>query len=309
MARPGRRVSDSLYTTAVLNTWPLPKRLVVRRVAIGLMVAGVLITVGIVFLGPGWSRPWMFASSLVVAMGGWLVLVVPGKSSRAPRRVQRPLLLFAGIFFTFATIGPLLMFVIQAQTPPPVTGLVAAVIAGIIACGWASAFTFRAWWAIPATIAFQIFAPQLIFRTLDGWGIFQNFGDLSEQGRRGSLALQAVLCLVIGYILVVRFIRISESEQARGRAELDMARQIHGSLVPDVELETPHVVVFGRSMASSEMGGDLIDVVRNGDRTDIFLADVSGHGVRAGARDGNDQVGHPHASADLRINRRAAARS
>ncbi|MGH7133120.1 MAG: PP2C family protein-serine/threonine phosphatase, partial [Phycisphaerales bacterium] len=40
--------------------------------------------------------------------------------------------------------------------------------------------------------------------------------------------------------------------------------------------------VVGRSAASSEMGGDLIDLVATPDRLDVYLADVSGHGVKAG---------------------------
>ncbi len=266
----------------MLSDWPLQTRLLIRRVGTGLIAVGAILTMGVMFLGPGWSRPWILAGALLVAGGGLLSLAVPGYPATLRRRVERPILLMAGVFFTFATIGPLMMMVFLPGTSSPISGLVAAAIAGIIACGWASAFNFRAWWLVPLTICFQIFAPPPIFRAFDSWGLLQNFGALNEQLRRGSLALEAVLCVVIGYILIVRFIRVSEAEQARARAELDMARQIHGALVPDVDVTTPHLHIYGRSIASSEMGGDLIDVIRRGDRTDVFLADVSGHGVRAG---------------------------
>lgn len=249
---------------------------------------GVVVTMGMMFLGRGVSAPLQLLPVLLVAAGGLALLAIPGDPS-APksREVRHPLLLMAGIFFTFATIGPLLMLVFRDSsnaglTPVPIAGLVSAFIAGSLSCGWAAAFTFRRWWLIPITILAQILVPGPLFDLLARIGLLQNFGDLSDQVRRGTLAMQAVACVIIGHILLVRFIRASENEQARGRAELDMARRMHESLVPDIELQTPRLAIFGRSTPSSEMGGDLIDVVHGDGVTDIFLVDVSGHGVRAG---------------------------
>ncbi len=267
----------------MLNTLSLPTRIALRRIGIALIVVRAFVTLGMMFLGGGAVRPMRLTPALLVAGGGLMLLSIPGRTTLIDRRrIEMPVLLLAGVFFTFATIGPLLMMVFQPATAPPLAGVVAACIAGIISCGWAGAFIFRAWWLIPTTIVGQIFLPSAIFAGLDRLGLLQNFGDLSEPTRRGVLAFQTMLCVVIGYFLIVRFIRISEAAQARDRAELDMARQIHGALVPDLDITTPHVQIYGRSIASSEMGGDLIDVVRRGDRIDIFLADVSGHGVRAG---------------------------
>jgi len=257
----------------------------VGAIAIALGVAG---TMGMMFLRRGVAAPFQLLPVMLVAAGGLALLAIPGDPSVSSRReVRHPLLLMAGVFFTFASIGPLLMLVFKDNstgggTPVPFAGVVAAFIAGALSCGWAAAFTFRRWWLIPLTITAQIFVPGPLFDLLARLGLMENFGDLGDQVRRGVLALEALACIIIGHILLVRFIRSAENEQARGRAELDMARRMHESLVPDIELTTPRLSLFGRSSPSSEMGGDLIDVIHGEGVTDIFLVDVSGHGVRAG---------------------------
>jgi sigma-B regulation protein RsbU (phosphoserine phosphatase) len=57
---------------------------------------------------------------------------------------------------------------------------------------------------------------------------------------------------------------------------------IHESIVPSISLTTPFAEVLARSLPSAEMGGDLVDAIRRDREIDVFLADVSGHGVGAG---------------------------
>ena len=64
--------------------------------------------------------------------------------------------------------------------------------------------------------------------------------------------------------------------------EMRLARQIHETLVPPIDYEDERIEVFGLSLASAAMGGDLVDLVRRDGSLDVYLADVSGHGVRAG---------------------------
>ncbi len=61
-----------------------------------------------------------------------------------------------------------------------------------------------------------------------------------------------------------------------------LARQIHETLVPPIDYEDERIEVFGLSRASAAMGGDLVDLVHRDGSLDVYLADVSGHGVRAG---------------------------
>jgi serine phosphatase RsbU (regulator of sigma subunit) len=68
----------------------------------------------------------------------------------------------------------------------------------------------------------------------------------------------------------------------RHRTEMNLADRIHKNLVPQIAHSSAVIEVFGRSEASTEMGGDLIDLVEHNGAIDLYLADVSGHGVRAG---------------------------
>lgn len=60
------------------------------------------------------------------------------------------------------------------------------------------------------------------------------------------------------------------------------ATSVHEALVPPVSFATDHFEIHGDSQPATEMGGDLVDVVRAHGRIGIYVADVAGHGVPAG---------------------------
>jgi sigma-B regulation protein RsbU (phosphoserine phosphatase) len=88
--------------------------------------------------------------------------------------------------------------------------------------------------------------------------------------------------IVVGYIFFVRFVGTEGAEQLRLRTEVNLAQEIHAVLVPPVNETFGRVEVFGRSQASAEVGGDLLDVFVGDDGVVVTVADVSGHGVAAG---------------------------
>ncbi len=101
---------------------------------------------------------------------------------------------------------------------------------------------------------------------------------------RTICTIGAIVSMAGAYALGVRFVRQFVRVSERVRAELDIAATVHETIVPPVNLTAPLAQVLGRSQASSEMGGDLVDVlhdVKSG-RVDVLLGDVSGHGVGAG---------------------------
>lgn len=64
--------------------------------------------------------------------------------------------------------------------------------------------------------------------------------------------------------------------------ELDVARQIQAKLVPQQAFCRPGICLDFLYRPSGEIGGDLYDVVPLGEeRTGVFIADASGHGVGA----------------------------
>jgi hypothetical protein len=197
----------------------------------------------------------------------------PDFFSLLPRRSG--VLFFAAVFCTFA---PLSLLVVShfAEAPPSRAVLGSWLLSGGVAVCWAATFIVSRWFII-GIVGFQ--ATMIVYYT--SWG--QAFFDSDLGGGRISLeGTGATVAIVVGYVLFVIFISGQGKTTIRLRTEMDLAREIHETLVPPVSLRDEGFEVHGFSSASTEMGGDLIDVVRHDKGTDIVLADVSGHGVRAG---------------------------
>jgi serine phosphatase RsbU (regulator of sigma subunit) len=94
--------------------------------------------------------------------------------------------------------------------------------------------------------------------------------------------LVSVAFTIAGYVFFILFINREGARSLRLQTEIGLAQQIHSHLVPTVSLRTPELEIFAQSIASTEVGGDLVDVVQEGASTGLYVADVSGHGVKAG---------------------------
>jgi hypothetical protein len=68
----------------------------------------------------------------------------------------------------------------------------------------------------------------------------------------------------------------------RMQTELSLAHGIQATLVPTVSFQNASFEVYGKSIPSAEMGGDLIDVIASDGSLLVYVADVSGHGLAAG---------------------------
>jgi sigma-B regulation protein RsbU (phosphoserine phosphatase) len=86
----------------------------------------------------------------------------------------------------------------------------------------------------------------------------------------------------VGYTLFIMFMDVTATRYLRTRAELAVAHDIHQLLVPSVGQTIGEYEFYGRSIASGEVGGDLVDVVGADGRWLGYVADVSGHGVGSG---------------------------
>jgi len=86
----------------------------------------------------------------------------------------------------------------------------------------------------------------------------------------------------IGYRLLISFVTTEGRENVRMETELSLAHGIQATLVPTVSFQTARFEVYGKSIPSTEMGGDLIDVIEGHGNLLAYVADVSGHGLPAG---------------------------
>jgi sigma-B regulation protein RsbU (phosphoserine phosphatase) len=58
--------------------------------------------------------------------------------------------------------------------------------------------------------------------------------------------------------------------------------QMQSTLVPPLSYRGSQIEAHGQSLPKDDVGGDLMDVVASGDDVTAYVADVSGHGFRAG---------------------------
>ena len=92
-----------------------------------------------------------------------------------------------------------------------------------------------------------------------------------------------ILAGIIGaYWAFIGFISRQGVGQVRLQTEMDLARDIHTALVPPVALHSGGIEAYGGSVPSTEVGGDLVDVMPVSGGLLAVVADVSGHGVAAG---------------------------
>jgi serine phosphatase RsbU (regulator of sigma subunit) len=86
----------------------------------------------------------------------------------------------------------------------------------------------------------------------------------------------------IGYRLLLSFITSEGLNSVRMQTELFLAHGIQTTLVPAIAFRNANFEVYGKSIPSSEMGGDLMDLIESEGGVLAYVGDVSGHGLAAG---------------------------
>ena len=96
-------------------------------------------------------------------------------------------------------------------------------------------------------------------------------------------ATGTMAAILISYVFFVVFIRLVGQEAFKLRNELELAHGIQKTLVPPFTLRAAGFEVYGISMPSERVGGDLVDAVAlpGGDAI-AYLGDIAGHGLQAG---------------------------
>ncbi len=184
--------------------------------------------------------------------------------------------IFAGaIFFLFSGIG----FITDIVSRGSLTefGLFLNVLyGGLVAVLYAYSFT-RNIKVLPLTILFQVAVGFILgngtrnptFAEFQSRAVFDGYGILAS--------------IITGYVLLIVFISREGIRNFRYRTEMSLAHDLHASLVPKVEVRNGRFEIYGVAKPTEEVGGDLIDLVETEDGTVCYIADVSGHGVAAGA--------------------------
>jgi phosphoserine phosphatase RsbU/P len=181
---------------------------------------------------------------------------------------------------TFSSMG-FLGDIVALDKQPFSTALYGATVSGCGAMAFAAAFTRNMRWLILA-IAVQVGG---------GWFLagparnppFARFTELSTTERLRYDRMGAVLAVFLGYNGFLYFIGGEGRRWIAVRAEMDLAHQIHQTLVPGIDQTVGRTEFLGVSQPSGQVGGDLVDLIELPDGEWLaYVADVSGHGVSSG---------------------------
>lgn len=189
------------------------------------------------------------------------------------------ILFFAGVFWLFASVG-FVSLLLRYQYLAPSRTVITVLIVGLLAACCAAAGIARKHWIIPIIAIGE----GVLFT------IIENHYHSPELIPAGSplrtqialLAIGAIISIVAGYIFFVVFFSQQGARYFRAKNEIAMAGEIHRSLVPPIERTLGCYELYGRSVPSGEVGGDLVDVTGDDRCWTGYVADVSGHGVSAG---------------------------
>jgi hypothetical protein len=198
--------------------------------------------------------------------------------SSVPRRGHAEIL--AAAFFLFSAIGFLSDVLTIGRYPLPIVFAIAALSGATAVCLVLT--SIRSMKFLPAAVAL--------------YGVLAWLNGLAPASRpidAASIAgfivhlridvAAAVIAVSLGYAFFIVFIAGEGRRYLRAHTEVALAQEIHRHLVPSIDCAIGRFAFFGASFPSSEVGGDLVDVMDLGGPWVAYLADVSGHGVGSGA--------------------------
>lgn len=188
------------------------------------------------------------------------------------------ILILLGVFTLFASMG-FVQLLMSSAGVSFVSALLMICIYGFFAIGYALLSIMRKFLWFPALAILQassFWAYHVVFRP----EIVQDRGALQRQN--SVLGFWAIITMAVSYFLFVRFIRGEGKRYFRIETEMELAREIHRSLVPSFQRQVKGFEFFGASFASGEVGGDLVDIAEYPQGWISYIADISGHGVSSG---------------------------
>jgi len=191
--------------------------------------------------------------------------------------------MLAAIGVTFASIG----FVVDIVSFPKYRTLPLLVIAvaatGLMAVAMA-VLTLKSSRRIFLAGLVLVAGTFLLSRLTAPDGTWTLPADQAAFVRRLAIDAGGVLfCSMLGYALFLTFIGDEGIKRVRFMTEISLAKDLHAALVPPIDETVAGLEVYGKALPSSEVGGDLLDLWHDGETVSVYVADVSGHGVTAGA--------------------------
>lgn len=186
--------------------------------------------------------------------------------------------LLIGTFFTAAGVG-FAVDLLQLNHPRLGHGFFWPIFGGAMAAGLSAARIKKFRLALPLWLVMVVLA-WLAYRVVSASTTFP-----LPSGLHRRVVFDAVgiwLSVGLGFRVLLSFVTTEGLANVRMQTELSLAHDIQATLVPTLSFETPNFEVYGESIPSTEMGGDLIDVIESDGSLMAYVADISGHGLAAG---------------------------
>ena len=189
-------------------------------------------------------------------------------------------LFYMAIFSLFATLGflDLLMRTVRLHGMHIVLGV-------LLSGGFAALFAVA---ALRRKYVFMLpIAVIMVAASLWVSRAYRNEEALVPKGSELGAQLQllgmgGVVTLSLAYTFFLLFFSREGERYFRTHSEIVLARELHQALVPAVQQTIGDFEIYGASIPSGEVGGDLVDLVAHGDEWTAYVADVSGHGIAPG---------------------------
>lgn len=181
--------------------------------------------------------------------------------------------------FLFSAAMGFVADLLQIKLPALAHGFFWPVWIGVIGLGIFLAQIKRTQWSL-------LLLPVLILGGLLAYSKLRTAGTSSipdQVFRRvifDSFAIWAAVA--VAFRVLLSFVSSEGLAYVRMQTELSLAHQIQQTLVPTLSIESGRFEVYGRSLPSKEMGGDVIDAVQREGGFLAYIADISGHGLAAG---------------------------
>jgi len=187
--------------------------------------------------------------------------------------------LFLGIFCLTGMIGCLLDAVVLGSKPFAEV-IVWIVFTGVMAVMYVVLALRAPRWLL-AGVAVHVVASGVVRYLVAALHLNQPAPDL-QSGVRFAAVTSIILCLLACAFFLLFFYREAR-HSIRLQTELSLAHDIQKTLVPTIELSSDDWELYGVSLPSDNVGGDLVDVVPHQDGSVLaYIADISGHGLPAG---------------------------
>lgn len=190
------------------------------------------------------------------------------------------LVFLAGVFFLFGSFG----FILDTRNLHETTAKELALNVVLRSCFgvcWAFLGVGRMFKSMVPLAAVQALLLWLLHILCSGMpALAKDAAVFSNKLKLDSVG--AMVCVIGGYVLFIVFFQREGRRFFAAHAEIELASEIHRSLVPELSLKTREFEFFGASFPSGAVGGDLVHVIQDSDRWFAYVADVSGHGVPAG---------------------------